>query len=358
MTGRESVGCPKTTTRSISPAQRAVEQQPVAAEGVGAGARPAGRLGEQRPAGLLGEHPGRRAGVVAGDHDGARAERQRLGGQRVGPLRADRLGGCRRAAVPGRVRDQRLLQLDVEVHRRPAPAPNGPGRTAAAPGARNASTAAATSSRRCSSRSPGSSARSRKSAIVAEDPDLVGGLVGAGAAQPGRPVGGDARPAAAPACAASSTAGCRLATAVPEVQTTAARLPTLVMPEGEEAGGALVDAGVQPEPAVGRGVVGRERERGVAGAGREHQLGDAARDQGVDDGAGQQGGGVGGGGVITVILPQRAAEVLHLAAPGLPVRDPVRVGGEPGERARAPRRAGRPAASRRPAAAGRRRRRR
>jgi len=59
-------------------------------------------------------------------------------------------------------------------------------------------------------------------------------------------------------------------------------VPVLVL-GGEEAGRALVDPDVQPQPPLGvRGVQG-ERQRRVAGAGAEHGVGDAAADQLVDD---------------------------------------------------------------------------
>ena len=66
------------------------EQQPVGADRVGAGARAAGRLGEQRPAGPLGEHPRRRTGVVTGDHDRAQrpaVERRRAAAGGPAPAR-------------------------------------------------------------------------------------------------------------------------------------------------------------------------------------------------------------------------------------------------------------------------------
>ncbi len=48
---------------------------------------------------------------------------------------------------------------------------------------------------------------------------------------------------------ASRTAGCRFATAVPDVVTTAAGTPAAAgQAQGEEAGAALVDPDVQPEP--------------------------------------------------------------------------------------------------------------
>ena len=245
----------------------AVEQQPVAAE---RGRRPCGdplvgsaNSGQPRP---LRQHPRRRAGVVAGDHDGARAER----------AVSVRLAGSRD-------RRQRAFA-------RPAT-----GRTSQ----RSLGTSGSSSwTLRCSGPSPSPSAVVRDGRVAgaevdvrherAEDADLVGGLVGAGAAQPGGPVGGhgDSR---TPACAASSIAGCRLATAVPEVQITAAWLPTLVSPRARkpaERSSMRVCSRTQPG---GRGVVRRERQRGVARAGSDDDLADAGLDQRRDDGPGQLG---------------------------------------------------------------------
>ena len=67
-----------------------------------------------------------------------------------------------------------------------------------------------------------------------------------------------------PACAASSTAGWKLATAVPQVQITAARCADLGQAQRQEGRRALVDAGVQPQQArLGRGE-GGEGQRCVA----------------------------------------------------------------------------------------------
>ncbi len=57
-------------------------------------------------------------------------------------------------------------------------------------------------------------------------------------------------------------------------------------PDGQVAGGAFVDADVQPEPAGPVGVLQRERQRGVARARAQHHIADAAADQFVDDDAG------------------------------------------------------------------------
>ena len=115
-----------------------------------------------------------------------------------------------------------------------------------------------------------------------EDPDLVGGLVGVGAAQPQRPVGGDHHQ--------RHPGVVGLEHRRVQVRHRGARRahhrgprPALGQPEGEEPGGPLVDPGVQPEqPGLG-GVVRRERERRVPRTRRQHHLADAVRDQRGDD---------------------------------------------------------------------------
>ena len=95
-----------------------------------------------------------------------------------------------------------------------------------------------------------------------EDADLVGGLVGPGAPQPGRPVGGDHDERHA-GVGRLDHGGSRLATAVPDVQATAAgRPPTFARPSARKRGGALVDPGVQPE----RRRPGRRRRARTTGA--------------------------------------------------------------------------------------------
>ncbi len=128
--------------------------------------------------------------------------------------------------------------------------------------------------------------------------DLVGGLVRPGAAQGRRPVRGedDERQAGVVGLehrrvqvghrgAAGRHDGDRLPRAPGQA-------------EGEEAGGPLVDPGVQGERAVGGRRVHGEGERRRAGAGTEHHVPDPAPHQLVDDGPGERGRAVGrrGGG--------------------------------------------------------------
>ena len=144
-----------------------------------------------------------------------------------------------------------------------------------------------------------------------------------------------------PAWAASSMAGCRLATAVPDVQITAAARADLGQPEGQEPGRALVEPGVQPEqPGLG-GVVRRERQRRVARARRQHDLADPALDEAADHRAGQLGGRRHGRPPFRTARTAASRSSHHATRSG---------GAAHGvERARVRRRAGRPAASRRPA---------
>ena len=121
-----------------------------------------------------------------------------------------------------------------------------------------------------------------------EDPDLVGGLVRAGAAEPGGPVGGHGQ---------QPDAGVRgLEHRRVQVGDRRARgaddggpAADLREAEGEEAGRALVDAGVQPDQPGGRGVERRERQRGVARARCHHDFTDTGLDQRRDDVTGQLG---------------------------------------------------------------------
>ena len=99
-----------------------IEQQPVGADHRVPGARAAGGLREQRPAGVLGERARRRPRVLAGQHHGARpvVEVLGLGAQRLARehprLLLDPAVECTAPAVTG-ARGQRLLELHVEVHR-------------------------------------------------------------------------------------------------------------------------------------------------------------------------------------------------------------------------------------------------
>ncbi len=220
---------------------------------MGAGARAAGRLGQQRPLRALGEHARGRAAVVAGHHHRARSQRDR--GQRAGASPAPSSSG--RASQLGRpavLRREGVVEADIQVHDRAA----GRARSAEPGVLLGTGTAerppwapAARRSRpgRWSGWRPVPRSRAGRSAVTAT--------------------------MATPACVASSSAGCRLATAVPEVQITGGARPDLGQPEREEAGRALVDPGVQPDqPGLGR-VVRRERERRVPRPGRQHDLADA-----------------------------------------------------------------------------------
>ncbi len=171
------------------------QQQPVAADHALAGAGTTGRLGQQRPAGLLGEPARGRTGVVTGDHHGPQvaADRGRLRLRRV----ARRHPGVavRRAvevAAPSVAdpRHDRLLELQVEVH--------GPGSVGPEPALRGAGGTGG----ECA---PGDDLPPLHLAAAGlgrgdvglhadratEQPRLLGGLVGVGAAEPGRPVGGE-----------------------------------------------------------------------------------------------------------------------------------------------------------------------
>ena len=126
LTGRESVGRPKRTTRSIGCAASAAEvldQQPVGPHRVGAEAGVGGRLGQQRQAVRAGESLGDRAGVVPGQHHGAPLRQRRRRGRKVQGQRVPRR--------PGRCRVRR-----PRAARRPRPGPAGRGRQGSAAPAR------------------------------------------------------------------------------------------------------------------------------------------------------------------------------------------------------------------------------
>ena len=175
----------------------------------------------------------------------------------------------------------------------------------------------------------------------AEDPHLVGGLVGAGAAHPRRPVGGDDDQVEA-GVGGLHDGGQEVGHGRPGGAHDGRAGAHLGEPEREEAGGALVDPGVQAQQ-VGPGrVVDREGQRRVARAGAEDDLAHPApraarsRRRGPGRSTGSRG----------LILP-------HGRQPALPPGDPVR-SRRPAGRARRGRRPGcGRAASRRPAAAAR-----
>ena len=96
-------------------AEVAAEQHAIGPDRVVAGARAAGGLGEQRPVRALGERPGRRAGVVAGDDDGARAGLQRRRPRRPATTSSSRVAVPESAQASSGT--QRVIELDVEVDR-------------------------------------------------------------------------------------------------------------------------------------------------------------------------------------------------------------------------------------------------
>ena len=118
MTGRDSVGWPNTTTRSIRRAEVAVEQQPVAADR--RSRRCASRWSARRAAA---SRPARRAsraggpGVVAGDDHRARAERERARRSRGRTTCGPRSTRCDGPGCHRSVGDERLVELHVEVQR-------------------------------------------------------------------------------------------------------------------------------------------------------------------------------------------------------------------------------------------------
>ena len=225
-TGRDSVGWPKSTHPLDLLRQLGGQQQPVGPQRR-AGARPARRLGQQRPAGLGGQRPGPRAGVVAGHHDGARSER--------------------RAGLPG-FRDGR---------RAPSSATGGASGTQ-----RSAGTSGSSSwTLRCTSPGPIDVIGASTSSVAhlrPEDADLVGGLVGVGAAQPGRPVRGD-HDERHPRVVRLEHGRVQVRHRGPGGADDRGPRAALGQPEGQEAGGPLVDPRVQPEQPRLRGVVRRER---------------------------------------------------------------------------------------------------
>ena len=281
------------------------EQQAVGADRVRAGARAAGGLREQRPAGTLGEHPRRRPGVVAGDHHGAASRGDGLG---LRPRRVRGLGPGLpvRTAVAGvgpaavHVGGQRVGELHVEVHRpRGLHAAAGRGDQVpgdqGAPGGDLVSLAHPVHAPRAGEgrRDVGEGADR-----AAEDLHLVGGLVGVGAAQARGPVGAE-HDQRQPGVRGLEDGGVQVrhrGARGGHHRHRPARGPGHA--EGEEAGRALVDPHVQPDPAgVGRRVQ-RERQRGGPGAGREHDVADPAAHELVDEHGGQGGRRVGGSGRV------------------------------------------------------------
>ena len=157
----------------VARALRARSSRYVRARACRSGARR--RLGEQRPVAVLGEQPRRRSRVVAGDDHRPRSERRESPRLRAG----DDQRGLRRARTSasqassesseaaGRAAAARELEVTCVGPRRDGRLGDGRGRDAAA--------------------SPG--ATSTQTTCGPNRPGLVGGLVGAGAAQRGRAVG-------------------------------------------------------------------------------------------------------------------------------------------------------------------------
>ena len=248
--------------------ERGAEQEAVGADHGVAGAAAAARFGQQRPVPGLRELAGRRAGVVARHDDGARPEVE-LDDLPRGRLEGDRPGG-RLSHVPVVVRQQRVVELDVEVDRAPVVVLPEEVEQLVEVGRRDVE-------------------RGREHA---EDPDLVGGLVGTGAPQPRGAISGDHdqrhpgvgrldhRRQEVGDGGAGGADHCGRATA------------DLGQTQREEAGRALVDAGVQSQRAGLRRVVQREGERCVARSGGEDHLAHGGTAQGGDHGAGELGRGV------------------------------------------------------------------
>ena len=121
----------------------------------------------------------------------------------------------------------------------------------------------------------------------------------------------------------------------------------------QEAGAALVDPYVQPQPTGGVSGRGRERERGAAAAGREHDVGDAAAHELIDEDHALR-----GGGVHPAILPPAATPPRSTAC-GRPAdlrsgaSTSGQVGGAADQAGRPTRRPGRAAGRRRTARGGR-----
>ncbi len=123
----------------------------------------------------------------------------------------------------------------------------------------------------------------------AEDPDLVGGLVGVRAAEPLGAVGGDGDEGDAGVHGlehGGMEVGDRRAARADDGRGRA----DLGQPEGQEAGRPLVEARVQPDqPGLG-GVVRRERQRRVARSRCQHDLADPALEETADDRTAELGG--------------------------------------------------------------------
>ncbi len=296
-----------------------VQQESVAAERVGAVAGAAAGFGEQRPAGLLGEDPGRRAGVVAGHHDGARADR-RARSASSGCARACGRACGRASGVQRSVGHQRVVELDVEVHRAARPSDQHRVDVRRRRAVRTSRPKMPTWSVVWLAPVPRS--RAGRSAVTTMQRQRRRG-------PPRAPRGaGWRRP-------------CRTC------RSTAARRADLGEAEREEPGGALVDAGVQPHQPGRGGVVRRQGQRGVARPGATTtSLTPLSTSAAATTRASR------------VDAFTRRDPSVPPRQPGLPVRDPVRVRGRPSERGLVDLGPRAPAGPRRPGAAVRQRRRR
>ena len=285
-------------------AELAGQEQAVGADDVVPGAAAARRLGEQRPAGRLGELAGRRTGVVAGDHHGAGAEVEHpCRGQRAAPPAPPTSGTSPPSHVSSR--QERVVELDVEVHGASAVVPAEEGEQLVQVGAETSSVGAKGPKRPTWSvvwLAPVPRSRAGRSAVTTTS--------------------------GTPAWAASTTAGSRLATAVPEVQTTAAgRPPTFARPRARKAAvRSSIRVCSRTPPSARVGVVEGEGERRVARARGEHDLPDGRTAQRRHHGPGELGRGVGHAGRILPYGGEPAPPVVDplarrpRAGPGLPGR--------------------------------------
>ncbi len=179
VTGRDSVGRPSDDDALDIVCERGVlEQEPVGAHPVRPALRAGRRLGEQRPAGLLGEGARRRSRLRRRRPPGCAGPAPGRSAPEVGRSRA---GGCasgiRRGRRSSAVGHERLVEAEVEVHR---PGAGRPRRSRRPPPRRRAPP----------SRRPRRLDHDGAPGGAAEHLGLqVGGLVGPGAAQPRRAVG-------------------------------------------------------------------------------------------------------------------------------------------------------------------------
>jgi len=231
-------------------AQCGVEQQPVPGDRAPTRTGVAGRLGEKRQPGGLGQFAGAvpdLGGGVPGQHDGARA-RDQLG--RHGRTRTGDRGQPGRLRIGHQIIDEGFGEGGVDVHRaglagaQPEPCREQP-RQLRGP--------------RCG-RVVAAGQRQVADDMAAEDAYLMGGLVGAGAHQRGRTIGRDDHQ--------HHPGGAGLHHRRHQIADRGSRghqhrrCPArLGQPQGEEAAGAFIGSGVQPDSALA----------GQAGQGQRHR---------------------------------------------------------------------------------------